>query len=194
MKVYLNTSKQTYSQCVPASGCCCPLGLCLPAGPPAPPPAGWCLFPDRHYSSAWADRADPLHTLPGARLCAPRSVWGSLGPEENFTLNWDLNSNMGLPIFIICDHTIFLSRFSKLTLRSISFWEFSLKNPRLFSSSMIEFWTSLKFDKGTWMEWQMQWLKCITEFWTYCRSVILNQGASGNFHGCPNKSNKCILT
>lgn len=67
-------------------------------------------------------------------------------------ISWDLNANVGKSmtyLWCIKQLTIFLSRFSKLTLRSISFWEFSWTKVRLLRSSIIEFWTSLKFDKGT---------------------------------------------
>lgn len=84
-------------------------------------------------------------------LCLSGDLWDL---KRFFKSAETLLGPYGFTHFIFsCNPTIFLSRFSKLTLRSISFWELSLKNPRLLSSSMIEFWTSLKFDKGTYDQW-----------------------------------------
>lgn len=66
------TQTHTCLQCEPASGCCCLMGPCPPAGPPAHPPAGWGPAPGSHCTSSSAGTDGSLGVLPAARRAVPR--------------------------------------------------------------------------------------------------------------------------
>lgn len=68
----LSFCTHTYLRCEPASGCCCLMGLCPPAGPPVLPPAGWGPAPGSRYTSSSAGTGGSAGTLPGARPAVPR--------------------------------------------------------------------------------------------------------------------------
>lgn len=85
LNTHTSTHTQTCLQCEPASGCCCLMGLCPPAGPPALPQAGWGPAPGSHYISSSAGTDGSEGILPGARHAVPRSDAAPLasGGQQN---------------------------------------------------------------------------------------------------------------